>query len=228
MARLTAFQRFAIGLLGYTMLVILWGAYVRATGSGAGCGDHWPLCNGEVLPRSPTAETVVELTHRVTSGLAWVGALVLLVWSRRVAPRGSRLRFAAAASFVLMCTEALVGAGLVLFELVAENRSLARGYWMAAHLTNTFLLLWAMGFAVWSALRTGALRVPRWSGALFGLVGVAFLIVGASGSVAALGATLFPAESIQEGLAQDLSPGAHLFVRLRLYHPILALVGFGL
>ena len=65
------FTRFAWAVLAYNVLVILWGALVRATGAGAGCGSHWPLCNGVVLPRSPTAATLIELTHRLTSGAAW-------------------------------------------------------------------------------------------------------------------------------------------------------------
>ena len=55
-------------VLGYTVLTILWGAYVRATGSGAGCGRHWPLCNGEVLPRAPGAAMIIEFSHRATAG----------------------------------------------------------------------------------------------------------------------------------------------------------------
>ena len=46
------FTRFAWLTLGFLILVILWGAFVRATGSGAGCGNHWPLCNGVVVPLS--------------------------------------------------------------------------------------------------------------------------------------------------------------------------------
>ncbi len=47
------FSRYAWGVLLWNVLVALWGAYVRATGSGAGCGSHWPTCNGEILPRAP-------------------------------------------------------------------------------------------------------------------------------------------------------------------------------
>src|ERR1700733_8023404 len=84
--------RFAWGLLAYEVLVVAWGDYVRATGSGAGCGRHWPMCNGEILPRAPRVETWIELSHRLSSGVALVGALLLLVWAIRAYPRGHRVR----------------------------------------------------------------------------------------------------------------------------------------
>ena len=70
MFELNRLARYAWGVLGINLLVILWGAYVRATGSGAGCGSHWPLCNGEVVPRSAGLATLIEFTHRATSGVA--------------------------------------------------------------------------------------------------------------------------------------------------------------
>ena len=57
---LVVLKRFAWGVLGYNLAVILWGAYVRATGSGAGCGSHWPLCNGTIVQPSPTTATLIE------------------------------------------------------------------------------------------------------------------------------------------------------------------------
>src|SRR6187431_2331429 len=115
------FVRFAWLTLGITVVVIVWGAVVRATSSGAGCGSHWPLCNGQVMPRAPTTATLIELTHRVTSGLALVMVVVLVVWCRRLLPPGHPARRAAFASLVLVLVEAAVGAGLVLFELVGSD-----------------------------------------------------------------------------------------------------------
>src|SRR5689334_1905422 len=63
-------SRFAWFVVAYNVAVVVWGAYVRATGSGAGCGSHWPLCNGEFLPSAPQTKTAIEFTHRVTSGLS--------------------------------------------------------------------------------------------------------------------------------------------------------------
>ncbi|MGH7270060.1 MAG: COX15/CtaA family protein, partial [Polyangiaceae bacterium] len=109
------FARFAWGLLAYDVAVVAWGAFVRASGSGAGCGRHWPLCNGEFVPHAPRVATLIELSHRVSSGTALVGTLALLAWAIRSYPPGHRVRFGAYASTALMIGEALIGAGLVLF-----------------------------------------------------------------------------------------------------------------
>jgi heme a synthase len=218
------FRTLAWATLGVTLAVILWGAYVRATGSGAGCGSHWPTCNGEVLPRARSVATIIEFTHRVTSGLAGLLTLVGLVWAFVAFPRRHPVRYGAAASMFFMLTEGAVGAGLVLFELVAQNASVARAYWMAVHLLNTFLLVASMTATVFWA--SGG-RLPRRgaSGSILGVVGaglVGVVVVGVSGAIAALGDTLFPARSLSEGLAADMAPGAHLLVQLRVLHPIAA------
>lgn len=235
------FERFAWGLLAYNLAVILWGAFVRATGSGAGCGNHWPLCNGEALPRPEAVETLIELTHRLTSGIDGLLVLLLVAWAFRAFPRRHPVRLAAVGSLVFLVSEALLGAGLVRFELVADNASLERGFVMAAHLVNTFLLLaWLAATAAWARLPAAAgsgsgtsRRPPRLPLALsladpatWVAVGgvVALLVLGVSGAIAALGDTLFPAATFREGLAQDFSPTAHLFLRLRVWHPALALV----
>lgn len=223
MARL---GRFAWAVVAYNLAVILWGAYVRATGSGAGCGQHWPLCNGEIVPRSASAATLIELSHRVTSGLALLLVVALLVWVWRACGRGHPARRGAVWSLVLILTEAAVGAGLVLFELVADNASMARALFMAAHLTNTFLLLAALTLtAHWTS--NGA--APELGGragtaAALGLLAGGLLLAGVSGAVAALGDTLFPARSLADALRQDLSPTSHVLVRLRLLHPVLAVI----
>jgi heme A synthase len=216
------FRRFSALALGFTLLVILWGAYVRASGSGAGCGNHWPTCNGEVVPRPKSQATVIEFTHRATSGLAFLMVAGQLVWALRLFPRGHGARRAAVAAMALMVTEAGVGAGLVLFEMVAGNKSVGRAAWMAAHLLNTFLLIGAMTLTRHRAASPAPARPRPWL--LVCLAGV--LLVAMSGAVAALGDTLFPARSLTEGMAQDLSPAAHVFVRLRMWHPVLA-VGVG-
>lgn len=212
--------------LALTLLVILWGAFVRATGSGAGCGSHWPTCNGQVIPRNPSTQTLIEYTHRVSSGVAFLMVLAQAVLAWRAWPRRARVRRAAGLTLLFMVTEALVGGGLVIFEMVAGNTQTARAAWMVAHLLNTFALLAAQVLTVWwsgaDARPTRPEgRAPRWRAAI--LAGaLATLLVAASGAVAALGDTLFPARSLAEGLAQDLAPGAHLFLRLRVLHPFLA------
>ncbi len=217
---------FAWALLAYNVAVIVWGAYVRASGSGAGCGSHWPLCNGEVIPQSPATATLIEFSHRLTSGLALVGVAVLAVWTFWARRRGDPARRAAAASLGLMLSEAAVGAGLVLFRLVADNASMARALFMAAHLMNTFLLLAALSLTAW-LLSGGAAPAPRSHPRLavaWTLCAVAVLLAAVSGAVAALGDTLYPTASLTEGLWADLSSTSHVLIRLRLLHPVIAVM----
>src|SRR5664279_4937818 len=111
-----AFARFAWGVVAYNLAVVLWGAFVRATGSGAGCGNHWPLCNGTATPHSASAATIIEFTHRVTSGLDLALVALLVVWAFRRFPRQHPVRLGATLSALFLITEALVGAALVLLQ----------------------------------------------------------------------------------------------------------------
>ena len=154
------FRRFAWGVLAYNVLVVLWGAYVRASGSGAGCGSHWPLCNGEVVPLAPKIETVIEFAHRVTSGLAVISAAALCVWSFRVFPRGHRGRKTAVLAIVFLMMEALLGAGLVLFRYVAQGCFGGARVYLSAHLMNTQLLLGMLAATAWLAGQDDVARRP--------------------------------------------------------------------
>lgn len=223
--RLDRVAPLAWGVLGYNLLVIAWGAFVRATGSGAGCGAHWPLCNGEIVPRAPTTALIIEASHRLSSGVALVLMGVLLVRTLRTAPKGHTARRWAIASSVFLLGEALIGAALVLFELVAHDASQKRALSMSLHLTNTFFLLGALTMTA-RAASGGARPTLRRQGALSPILlsaGLGVILVGMSGGIAALGDTLFPARSLVHGLAQDLSPAAHVFLRLRVLHPVFAM-----
>jgi cytochrome c oxidase assembly protein subunit 15 len=213
------FARYAWTVLAFNVGVVLWGAFVRASGAGAGCGRHWPRCNGVVIPHSPSAATLIEFTHRATSGIALVSVVALLWMALRRFPRGHAVRRGAVASMVLILTEAGVGAGLVLLRLVAGNSSPARAGWMAVHLTNTFLLLAALALTAWWASGGRSVRV-RGQG-LAGLLAIAPLVlvilVGVTGAITALGDTLFPKGSV------GLSEGEHFLERLRIVHPLLAI-----
>jgi cytochrome c oxidase assembly protein subunit 15 len=218
-----AFRRFAWGVLAYNVLVVAWGGFVRATGSGAGCGKHWPTCDGVVIPREPTTEMAIEFTHRATSGLALLAVAALFAWAVRALPRGHAARRAAGASLALVVVEALVGAGLVLFGWVAHDASLARAWVMPVHLTNTFLLLGALALtAWWSDAPAAAQPPPGRSPASVAVAALTVVLAGATGAVAALGDTLFPSATLAEGLRQDVGSGAHLLLRLRLLHPPVA------
>ncbi len=224
--RLSRLAKFSWFVLAYNLFVIVFGAFVRATGSGAGCGSHWPLCNGVVVPRAPALETVIEFTHRVTSGVTLLLILALIIWVWRVYPRGSRLRTSSALIGVFIIVESLLGAGLVLFELVEYNASLTRAVSMIAHLANTFLLLASLLVTSWWLTVGAPLPAPkaltaRW----FSVAGVlGMFLLAASGAITALGDTLFPAGSLAEGLRQDIDPAAHFLIRLRVFHPVIAVV----
>ena len=218
------FARFAWSLLLYDVGVATWGAYVRATGSGAGCGRHWPLCNGEVLPRAPRVETLVELSHRVSSGAALVLTAVLLVWAWREYPRGHRVFRAAALAATFMAAEAAIGAALVLFELVAHNASAKRALSVGLHLSNTFLLLGSTALTAWWASGGPPVRIRGQGAALWAMAApiAGMFLVGVSGAVTALGDTLFPSPSVATGLARDLASDSSWFLRLRALHPLFA------
>jgi heme A synthase len=151
-----------------------------------------------------------------------VGALI---WAfRAYAPKHRLRRYASAAMFFILM-EAAIGAGLVLFEMVAENKSIARALWMSAHLINTFLLVGALALMAWTATTGERFDIRGQSSInwIFAAAIVATLILGVSGAVTALGATLFPVASLAEGLRQDLSPTAHVLIRLRFFHPFIAI-----
>lgn len=224
--KLTAFARFAWLTLGYNVLVILWGAFVRATGSGAGCGSHWPTCNGEVIPRAPQIETIIEFIHRATSGLALILVLILLIWSFRRFSPGDPVRRAAVLSAAFILLEALVGAGLVRFGWVADDDSVARVITIAVHLVNTFVLLAALALAAWwgSGGEPISLRGYRAPLAWFAAAILGLTLIGITGAITALGDTLFPAGSLAEGIARDFSPTAHFLERLRVWHPVVAVL----
>lgn len=220
------FARFSVLTLGVNILVILWGAYVRATGSGAGCGSHWPLCNGEVIPRAAALETMIEFTHRLTSGAALLLVLAMFIWSRRAYFKGHRVRLGANLSLLFIITEALIGAGLVIFEWVGGDTSVARAVSIVVHLLNTFILLAVLTLTSYWAFGGSRLDLrDRGAGLTMLLVAlVGTMVIGASGALAALGDTLFPVSTLGEGLRQDFSPTAHFLIRLRILHPSIAVL----
>ncbi len=222
---LNRFAKYAWFVVAYNILVILWGALVRATGSGAGCGSHWPLCDGQVIPLNPSIERAIEFTHRGMSGIALLLVLGMVIWAFRAYPWG-RIRYGAIASGIFILIEALIGAAIVLLGLVGVDRSAARAFFVPAHLVNTFLLLAVLSLTAWWAsggntidLRARPLQTFAMGLALFG-----FILTGAAGALTALGDTLFPASSLAEGFQQDVNPAAHFLVQLRVLHPVIAML----
>lgn len=219
-----AFSRFAWGVLAYNILVILWGAYVRASGSGAGCGGHWPLCNGEVIPTATQVATTIEFIHRISSGIVVLFSIAIAVWAWRIFKRGAWLRWTAAGVLLFTFTEALVGAALVTFNLTGTNESVSRAIVIVIHLINTFLLLGSLALtAFWSTV--GEPASLHWNGKISNLLLIAVLglvVLGGSGAITALGDTLFPPSSLAQGLQQDSSQSVSFLIRLRIYHPMVA------
>jgi heme a synthase len=222
-----ALRRFAWGVLAYFIATILWGTIVRASGSGDGCGNHWPLCNGTVIQQSPTIQTIIEFTHRVTAGLDMIFLLGLLVWAWRRTVPGHLARWAAGAAVFFTLTEGLLGALLVKLGLTAQSQSPLRAPFLALHFSNTLLLVAALAMAAHflgrsAGFRWHDIRLNAPVGTTIGMVAV--MAVGVTGSLAALGDTLFPATSLNDSLHQDFSASSSWLLRWRWTHPAAAVV----
>ncbi|MGC2403402.1 MAG: COX15/CtaA family protein [Acidobacteriaceae bacterium] len=220
-------SRFAWLVLIYNVAVILEGAVVRATSSGAGCGDHWPLCNGVVVQSHPRLATLIELTHRMMSGVTVIAILLLLIWTFRRTVSGHLARVTTAAATLFIFNEALLGALLVLLRLTADNRSPARAVYLSLHLANTLLLLGALALSAHflSADESVHRREVRYSHLPAAIAGLgAILLVGMTGTLAALSDTLLPATSVRAALVQDFASGSTWLQHLRLLHPVSAVI----
>ena len=222
-------RRFAWFVLVYNVIVILWGAVVRATGSGAGCGDQWPLCDGAAIPQSPQFHTMVEFTHRMMSGGALILILALLVWTWRATAKGHLARWTAGIALVLVLNEAFLGALLV--TVAAHSASVSTGVLLfSCHLTNTLLLVAALALTAefLSDPRFGATTRLRRGRLVFPALGIlATLLVGVTGSLVALGDTMYPSASLMDAIRQDFSATAPLLLRLRWIHPASSFVAGG-
>ncbi len=222
------FRKFSLFTLGYTLLVIVWGAYVRATGSGAGCGEHWPLCNGQVLPNTEAMKTFIEFAHRSSSGINLILVVIGYFWSRKISPKGSWIRTSSFLSVIAIFMEAILGAGLVLLKLVEFDQSVARAVSISLHLVNTLFLVTTLTSLVWYSFHPekGLQKAGKWlnQDRFFLLCSGVFIVLGMSGAITALGDTLFPAASLSAGLQQDLAHDSHFLVKLRVFHPVIAII----
>jgi cytochrome c oxidase assembly protein subunit 15 len=219
--------RFAWTALCWNVAVVLWGAYVRATGSGAGCGNRWPLCDGDVVGASANGQTIVEFTHRITSAISLLMVIGLVVWCWRVTKKGDWARYPAFLAAALLANEALLGAALVLSKHVGNDRSAGPLPFLCLHFGNTLLLLATLSLtANW--LSTDSRRftlIRKWRQvSSIGLGLLAMMVTGISGAVAALADTLFPSNSLAASVAQDFSSATPALLRVRLLHPAVAMV----
>lgn len=234
------FRKILAALVVYTLIVILWGAWVRISHSGDGCGDTWPLCQGQLIPAALQKKTWVEYGHRLMSGLYGLFVLGLFLWGRKVFMDNHWARKAGLATLIFMIIEALLGAKLVLFGLVMNNSSVFRAVAMGLHQINSLLLMGATvvwyqfsrpndqmeTFVVNTQLKKNKTFV--WNSVFSGII-VCFLALAVAGAWASLSTTLFPSESLWEGLSKDFAPDSHFILKLRLAHPLLGLsVGFGI
>src|SRR5215469_11941008 len=220
---------FAWFVAAYNVFVILWGAYVRATGSGAGCGSHWPLCNGVIIPATGQTQTLIEFTHRVTSAVSVVLVVILLIWCWRRTAKSEWPRYSAIAAAALLFNEAFLGALLVLLNRFGGlERSAAHAVFLCLHFGNTLLLLAALALtANWlsNPARHFAVLAKQYERITMGLGLVSVMAIGITGSLASLGDTIFPPDSLRHALMQDFSASSHILLRVRLLHPVAAVIG---
>ena len=222
---MTRFAKFAWFTLAYNILVILWGVFLRASKSGDGCGQHWLTCQGEVIPSAPQLKTIIEFSHRMTTGPAFVFVVILLVWAWMRFEKGSPVRMAAAVSFLFIITEVLIGAVLVLTGNTAEAQTAERPFLAIGHLINSSMLLASLTLTAWFASGDRRLNFDRRT-RMIALIaaGVAVLLLsGISGSIAALSNMLFPSETLAEGVTKDFASSSNILLRLRVSHPLLAI-----
>jgi len=220
------FMRYSWFMVAYNVMVILWGAVVRATGSGAGCGNHWPLCNGEILPELAQLETKIELIHRITSTLDGFLIILLVVFAYRTYSRSSHVFKWALAALAFVLIEGLLGRMLVVQNWVADNVSVMRAVAVSIHLVNTYFLLATLTVTAWLGNKGKQIefRKMRIVNILL-ITGITLSIIfSAMGAVTALGDTLFPAEAISFDLAKNFSPSNNFLIKLRVIHPIMAIL----
>lgn len=223
--KLSGFAKFSLVALLYNFAVILWGVFLRASKSGDGCGEHWLTCNGEVVPSAPQLKTVIEFSHRISTAIAGFVVLALVVWAFRKFSRGHAVRKAAAWTAFFILLEVAIGAVIVLTGNTAQNWTPSRPFVMAAHLLITFGLLASLTLCVWFAsdMPRFTLKVERKYLWAFGGLALGLLVVGMSGSIAALSNLLYtPAGTLAEGLRQDFSSASPLLIQLRGFHPMMA------
>ena len=220
------FAKYAWLVLLYTLAVIAWGAFVRASFSGDGCGSNWPLCGGQIIPKEGSPlKTFIEASHRITSELLGFLVLGLVVWAFRAFPKGHQVRKISIVAGVFSVTEALLGMWLVKKGYVTHDDSVGRVGAMALHLTNTLIMVGAMAtisLVADAKDQAGATIKLKGQGPLLGAIVfslVCDIVLGISGAITALGHQLKPTDDVLRAAA---SPTAHFLSRLQPLHAFIA------
>ena len=203
-----------------SILSILAGAFVRATGSGDGCGSTWPTCKGKIIPQLSDPSEVIEFSHRSISGILLIVTLIIFIKSRNMS-KGTLVRTTVNFLTFFVVFEAAIGAVIVLYEWVGLNSSLPRIIAVPIHLVNTFGLL-ACYAVLYKVLLNNFKNIKQLWDRRFVFVAFLFLLSGATGSITALADVLFPSASFYEGLMEDFDRTSELLTRLRILHPIVA------
>lgn len=222
------YRRYCNFLIAYTIVIIAWGAWVRISGSGAGCGEHWPLCNGKAIPIGESSKTWVEVSHRYSTAIFGVLAVLLCGFSYRVQSNKNFHRLGAWGVLLFTIFEALIGRLLVVEGLVDQDLSLARAVLMPLHLVNTSLLLFAEVLSV-ESLRLPAALTPTEKSTRLLLTGSLVIILFTlltTGAIAALATHIAPSPTFMQGIQADLSPSSHIAVRLRPLHLVAGFASF--
>ena len=214
------FKKYLIFLWFYSILVVVWGAWVRISNSGDGCGESWPLCNNLILPDTSNVHTLIEFIHRVSTGTYGVLILVLVLWAFKIFKPKHPVRKITVFVLSLTILEALIGAMLVMFGLVGENTGFSRLTVMSLHQVVSVLLTGSIMRTYYTTKL--CTRPSPW----VLVIKVLFLLIVATGGITALSNTHFPSNSIIEGFLSDIDRSSHILLRIRVIHPIMAISFF--
>ena len=205
-----------------SVLSILAGAFVRATGSGDGCGATWPTCKGKIIPMLSDTSEIIEFSHRSVSGVLLIVTMYIFINSRKL-EKDSIARTVVNYLTFFVLFEALIGAVIVVFEWVGLNSSLPRIIAVPIHLVNTFGLL-ASYVILYKILENKLDSIKNLWDRNFIVISIFFLLTGATGSITALADVLYPSASFYEGFLDDFDKTSELLTRLRIFHPIVSTI----
>lgn len=221
------YYQYAFFLWIYTLIVILWGAWVRISRSGDGCGQNWPLCHGQILPLSQNTATWIEFSHRVSTGIFGLAVIVLVIMAFQYFPTSHRIRKASLWTLFFTLTEALIGAKLVLSGLVGEVSSLERALVMSIHQINSLLLTGSLVMSFQKPDQSTENQVffhNKFFKIKSLILQAGFLLLAILGAISALSSTLFPSQSLIEGFYNDFQTDVHWLIKWRIVHPVFAVI----